>query len=123
MREQPLFQSGEKNQRKLQALGGVQAHELHAVLPGLGLGFAGFERGMGQERRQRFQAIGQVRLVGAHGVGQFFQVLDPHFGLFAFVVAMKVEQAAGVQHLLGLLAEVEACGVFAQTFDEIEKTF
>ena len=41
MRKQTLFQTGQEYQREFQPFGRVQAHELDAVLPSLGLTFAG----------------------------------------------------------------------------------
>ncbi len=53
MREQAVFHAGHEHQRKFQTLGGVQGHQLHAVVPGVALRVARLEHRMGQERRQR----------------------------------------------------------------------
>ena len=65
MGEQALFEAADEHTIKLQAFAGVHGHQLHGVLPGLGLVVAGFERGMRQEGRQ-----------GREG----FASVDVHFG-------------------------------------------
>ena len=47
MGEQPLLDTAQEYQLELKAFGRVQAHQLHAIFPGLGLGFTSFQRGMG----------------------------------------------------------------------------
>ena len=69
--KQALFKAGEKDQRKLEALGGVQRHQRDA---GIGIELIGVrgQRGVVEELGQRFAArFGVVR-----GVGQFLQVFD-----------------------------------------------
>ena len=71
MREEPLFKTGKKDQRKLQALGGVQSHERD---PGFGIELVGVggQGGVVEELGQRFAA--GFGIVG--GVGQFLQVFN-----------------------------------------------
>ena len=52
VREQALFHAGDKHAVKFQPLGSVHRHQLHSVLPGLGLVVAGLQRGMGQKGGQ-----------------------------------------------------------------------
>ena len=53
VRKQPFFQPADKYHVKFQPFGGMHGHELHGVLPRLGLVVARFQRGMGQKGRQR----------------------------------------------------------------------
>ena len=96
MREKSLFESGEKDQRKLESLGGVQRHERDAGV-GIELIGVGGERGVVEELGQRFAALlGVVR-----GVGQFLQVLNAAEGLGralgfkSFDVAGAVDDESG----------------------------
>ena len=49
VREQAVLQAAQEHHRELEALRGVQRHHLHAVLPLLGLAFAGLEHRVRQE--------------------------------------------------------------------------
>ena len=95
MREQALFEAGKKDQRELQALGGVQRHQRHARL-GIELVGVGGQRGVVEEFGQCFAAhFGIVR-----GVGQFLQVLNAAeclrraFGFQSLDVAGAVDDEA-----------------------------
>ena len=57
MRKEPLFHAAQKHQRKLKALGGVQAHELHTVFPFGRLAFAGLKRRMGKKVRELIDLV------------------------------------------------------------------
>ena len=46
VREQAFFEAGDKDRVKLQSFSRVHRHQLHRILPGLGLIVARFERGM-----------------------------------------------------------------------------
>ena len=71
MREEALFKSGEKDQRKLQALGGVQRHERDARV-GIVLVGVRSQRGVVEELGERLAA--DLGIVG--GVGEFLQVFN-----------------------------------------------
>ncbi len=76
VREEALFESGKKDERKLESLGGVQRHQRDAGV-GIVLVGVGGERGVVEELGQRFAAdLGIVR-----GVGQFLQVFNAAEGL------------------------------------------
>ncbi len=64
VREQAFFEPGDEHGVEFQPLGGVYGHELHRVLPALGLVVARFQRGVAQEGLQRAQGFAAGRLVG-----------------------------------------------------------
>ena len=95
MRKKALFQAGEEDQRKLQALGGVQGHQCDA---GLGVELVGVG---GQSRVVEKLAQGLAAGFGiVGGVGQFLQVFNAAeglrraFGLQGFDVAGAVDEEA-----------------------------
>ena len=53
MREQALLQPADEHTVKLQPFAGVHRHQLHGILPSLGLVVARLQRGVGQKRHQR----------------------------------------------------------------------
>ena len=72
MREQALFHAADKDGIKFQALGRVHGHELHRVLPGLGLVVTRLQSGMGQkgrQGRQGFTAVLVDKTIGGGCVG------------------------------------------------------
>ncbi len=93
--KEALFQAGEKDQRKLQALGGVQGHQRDAgvgiELVGVG-GQSGVVEEVGQGLAAGFGVVG--------GVGQFLQVFNAAeglrraFGFQSFDVAGAVDEEA-----------------------------
>ena len=95
MREQPVFQPGDEHLVELQALGRMHGHQLHRVLPVLGLVVAGLERRMGQEGGQAvFVFLGEVR----GRVDQFVEVFEP---LPAFAVGLVVGAQSGMlEHVI-----------------------
>ena len=95
MREEALLKAGEKDERKLEALGGVESHERDARV-GIELVGIGGESGVVKEIGESFAALlGVVR-----GVGQFLQILDAAeglrraFGFESFDVAGAVDDEA-----------------------------
>ncbi len=113
-REQAVFEADQEDQRKLQPLGRVQRHQLHAGLPGLALALAGLERSVRQERaetrqarfevlRRRFEAVGHV--------DQFVEVLDARFGAAARVGLVERTQPAPGEHVLDLLVQRQGFAV------------
>ena len=93
--KEALFQAGQKDQRKLQPLGGVQRHQRNAGL-GIELIRIGGQGGVVQELGQRLAA--GFGVVG--GVGQLLQVLNAAeglrraFGLQGLDVAGAVDEEA-----------------------------
>ncbi len=71
VREEALFESGEKDERKFKALGGVEGHQRDAGV-GIELIGVGGERGVIEEFGERFAA--HLGVVG--GVGEFLQVFN-----------------------------------------------
>jgi hypothetical protein len=63
--EQAFFHADQEHHRKLQALGRVQCHQLHAVVPRLALVFAGFQRGVREKRGQLAEAGLDIFLRGS----------------------------------------------------------
>ena len=50
MREQAIFHANDEHDGELKSLGGMQGHQLHAVIPGLTLCLTGLKRRVAQER-------------------------------------------------------------------------
>jgi hypothetical protein len=83
VRKQAVFHAAQEDDRKLEALGGVQCHHLHAVLPFLGLAFARFEHGMREERHERRK----VAILGFEPAGrahELLEVLESRLALVGF---------------------------------------
>ena len=122
MREQSFFQPGQEYQRELQPLGRVQAHQLHAILPGVGLTLARLQRGVGEEGRQRIEAIGLVVFESARGRNEFRQVLDARLALLTLFLFIMFHQATGLNHVLDLLAERQRRAGRRHLLDQLAKT-
>ncbi len=123
--EQPLFQSGQEHQRELQALGRVQRHQLHAVLAGLHLAFAGLQRGVGQERDQLAHAFRRFVVVDASHEArgdrhQLVQVLGARFGIQAAAAFLRpvLAQARADQYVVHALGQVQFGGFARQLLDQ-----
>lgn len=66
--KQAVFQAADEHGVKLQPLAGVHGHQLHRVLPGLGLVIARLQRGVGQKCGQRREGFARVHIHHAgHG--------------------------------------------------------
>ena len=78
-RKQAVFEADQEHERELQTLRRMQCHQLHAILPGLALAFAGFERRVrkkgGQFRKARFEVVGRAPKAARH-VDELVEVLD-----------------------------------------------
>ena len=89
-RKQAVFEADQEHQRKLETLRRMQRHQLHAVFPRFALPFAGFERGVREERGElgetRFEILGRA-LETARDVDQLVEVLDARFGAAAAVLS------------------------------------
>ncbi|MCY1182081.1 hypothetical protein D9M73_226210 [compost metagenome] len=92
----------------------MQGHQLHAVLEGVGLGVAGFQRGVVDERGQRRRVVVLGVLEGARGADQFLEVFHPclaFLALFFLVIGDQpglLDDGLGHQvqrHLLDLLRQ------------------
>ena len=106
--KQPVLHAGDEHQRELQALGRVQGHQLHAVVPAFALGLAGLQRRVAEKGLQLAEPRIGVLLrheVGIGRVDQLAQIL--HAGLHAFLglFGIVVGQSALVDHALHLVAE------------------
>jgi hypothetical protein len=89
----------------------VQRHQLHAVVAGLALVFAGFQRGVRQERGKLAEPqfvvfVGALEAAGH--VDQFVEVLDAGFAVAAAVFFVEVAQAAVDDGVVDLFGEGEA---------------
>src|SRR5688572_1856434 len=87
VREEPVLQTAQEHHRELETLGRVQGHHLHAVLPGLGLTFAGFEHRVREKRRERRHA-GILGLETARRADELLQALEPRLALVRLVLAV-----------------------------------
>ena len=119
--EEALFQAGQKDQRKLQALGGVQRHQRDA---GVGVELVGVGgQGRVVEKLGQRLAAG-LGVVG--GVGQFLQVFNAAeglrraFGLQGFDVAGAVDEEADQLGEGGGVAG-GAKGAFARSFSSSDR--
>ena len=124
VREQAFFDARHEHQRKLQALGAVQGHQLHAVFKAVCLGFTGFQRGVREKRQQHVAlvfGIGHIVLEATGGGHQFFQVLYPGLALVALLLLVKTQQAAVLNGDLGLAVERQALGALRHLLDQHHK--
>lgn len=107
MRKQTLFHAGQEHQREFEPLDRVHRHQLHTVLPGIGLGFAGFQR------RVREEGIECRHILLDHFVGfviltgnnQFLQVFDTRLPFFRSIFTKMRLQPAYFYTVFDLLAE------------------
>ena len=123
--KQALFQPDQEHHRKLQALGGVQRHQLHAVFPVLGLALARLQRRMHQKAGEVVHAFGFLGEEGilaggelAGGVDQFLEVLDAGLAPFALLAREVLDQAAVADDPLDLFVQRQAVGLFGQGLDQ-----
>ena len=118
MGEEALFESGQKHHRKLEALGGVQRHEMQAVVARAGLLLAGLERGVREEGGERragvlFSRLGERVDVLFRGARQLLQVLGPGQGAVRIFEILPrqhavLEQGFLARVILFLLAQADA---------------
>ena len=107
-REQAVFEADEEDERKLQALGRMQRHQLHAVLPGLALRLAGFERGVGEERSQLGETgfdILRRALETAGDVDEFVEIFHSRFGTAARIGFVEIAQAGVLDAMVDLFGK------------------
>ena len=90
--EQALLEADHEHGRELEALGGVQRHELHAVEAGRGLGLAGFERRVREEGSERREPVVVLRREGLGGVDELVEVLDARLALVVLLLRVVVAQ-------------------------------
>src|SRR3989344_3537878 len=99
----------------------MQAHELHTILPSLGLAFDGFQGCVRQKRGQRIEPFGLVVLVAACGVDQFLQVFHARLGLFALFLLVVLDQPAAREHVFHRFTERESRRFARETLDQLQK--
>src|SRR3569623_14516 len=121
MREQALFDAADAHQRKLEPFGGVQRHQLHAVFPLAGLALARLQRGVGQKRGERIEFAVFLDLELARRRHQLFEIFDARLAGLALFLAVMIEQAAVLDHVIGLLAQFQRGGLAAAPFDELDE--
>ena len=92
MRKQAILHAGQEYHRKLQTLGRVQGHHLHAIGIGVGLSLAGFEHGVREEGFQWLHVGFALRRKTSRGAHQFEQVLDPSLAAFALLLLVVLDQ-------------------------------
>ena len=123
VREQTVLEAGEEHHRELEALGGVQRHHLHAVLPGLGLALTRLQhrvREEGLERRHRLALDGVGREPARRG-DEFEQVLGAAFAAFGLLLAVVLEQAGAFEHLIDDLVQREALRRRGQRIHQLQE--
>ncbi len=97
MRKQAFFHADQEYQRKLEAFRRVQGHELHAIVPGIALGLAGFKRGMRQKGFQRRHVVVfdvDLEVKATAGADQLFEVFHTRLAFFGLVFVKMGFQAA-----------------------------
>ena len=109
-RKQAVFEADQEHERELQPLRRMQRHQLHAILPGLALAFAGFERRVrkkgGQFRKARFEVVGRAPKAARH-VDELVEVLDARLGAAATVLLVEIAQSGARHRAFDLLGERE----------------
>ena len=118
VRKQAVFHAANKNERKLEALGRVHRHELHAVFPGIGLSFAGFKRSMRQELVERGHFLGRIGFETFRSAHEFEQVLDAGLALLAFVLLEEIDEPAHVDHVIDLVLQGKAVDLTRHAFNQ-----
>ncbi len=120
-----FFHAGQKHQREFQPLGRVQGHQLYAVLPALGLMFAGLECRLRQERGHGAQARlfvfeGLIKTVrGAH---QFGEVFLPRLGAIGRLAALIPGNQFGLaHHHADHFGQVGRLGGIGQLLDQLQE--
>src|SRR5690554_6824310 len=103
MREQPFFYPSDEDHRKLQPLGRMQRHQLHAIFEFIRLMLAGIECRLGQEGFKRYHALARLGWIkdiplgeATSSVDQLFQVLHPGLTLFSFLATVMLDQTGGL---------------------------
>ena len=134
--EQALFQPNQEHQRKLQTLGHVQGHQLHAVLAAARLALARFQRSMGEKGIEVIRCICDIRCIhlaakqhriGAGGetgagIGQFFQVFEPRPVPVIPALLVQGQQATAGDHMRDPLRQGLATAVAIEPVDQVEET-
>ncbi len=108
--EQTLFHADQEHHWKLQSLGRMQCHELHAVIPYLALVFTGLKCGVREECGQLVEASVDVFLSGletAGDVDQLVQIFHPRLGVTTTVLLVEIAQAGVGDGMVDLLGERE----------------
>src|SRR5688572_1743423 len=117
VREEPVLQAAQEDHRELETLGRMQGHHLHAVLPGLGLPFAGFEHRVREKRRERRHA----RILGLEaprGADELLQVLEPRLALVRLLLAVVRGEPAGCDDMIHLLMQRQPARRGVELLDE-----
>ena len=121
MRKQAVLEPGQEDQREFEALRRVQRHQLHAVVPLLGLALAGLQRRMREERATAAMLRRPLGLETARGADQFVQVLEPRLGLLAFVLLVVVDEPAAPGSRGPPARAARARGIARRALDELQE--
>ena len=105
VREQAILHAAHEHQRKLQALGRVQRHHLHAILPGLRLALARFEHRVRQETPAAAAGSSPSGSKPRAALTSSSEVLDARLAAIGLVALVMIEQAAGLDHVIDLLVQ------------------
>ena len=120
--KQPLLHAHKKYQRKLEPFGAVQGHEVHALLPLLGLHFAGLECCVGKKGHQRI--LIRLSLFGlfldevAGGRHQLMKVLDAGLRPIDLVALVVGEQSAALDNDAGALLQRQPGSLIGNIVDQ-----
>ncbi len=97
----------------------MQGHQLHAVLPRLGLALARLQRGVGEKGGQgRHLHLLAVVLEGAGGIDQLLQVFQAGLSLLSLFLFVVGDEAAVLDDVAHLLGELQLAARRGQLFDQ-----
>ena len=123
MGKKPLLHADQVNPVEFQPLGGMQGHQVDRVGERIGLGLAGLQCGVGQERGQGLHITMDVlvhrKLPG--GADQFLQVLNPRKPALALFLAVVLDKSARLDHVVHSLLKTPAGDRFRHVFNKAEK--
>ena len=123
MGKQAFFHADQEHQRELQTLDRVQGHQLHALLPFVGLGLARFQRGMAEKGFQRRQAallVAGLHLESLAGADQFLQVFAARLATVAAVLLEMGLQTGVLDAQANLLRQLEIATGFGQALYQLD---
>ena len=119
MRKQAVLHAAQEDERKLQALGGVQRHHLHAVFPLVGLVLAGFEHRVREEvRERRHLCVASSGSKPRAALTSSFRFSTLRFAAIAAFLLVVRDQAARIDDVVDLLVQRQGARLAIELLDE-----
>ena len=122
MRKQAVLHAAEEQQREFEALGGVQRHQLHAVLMGVRLAVTRLEDGEREKLRERRQVGRFAPHHLARGIDELLEVLDACLAAGIGVLAVVSDEAAALDDARHLIVQRLAARVGLERLDEAQES-